>query len=110
MPPAKETITFNPKTLAVLVGLTISLFGAGFSIYTFGSSYHEQFATSTTVDKQVSDLNKELITFAIQDKEDEIQLIEFKESSGTSDAEDDSRKKTLERRLASLKVKLAAFE
>ena len=110
MPPAKETVTFNPKTLAVIVGLVITLFGAGFSMYTFGSTYHEKFANSTTVDSQVSDLNKELIVFAIQDKEDEIQLIEFKESSGTADAEDDSRKKTLERRLASLKVKQTAFE
>ena len=110
MPPAKETVTFNPKTLAVLVGLTISLFGAGFSMYTFGSSYHEQFATSTKVDAQVSDLNKEIITLAIQSKEDDLSLIEFKLATGQATDLDTADKANIERRLEGLKDKLDKLE
>ena len=110
MPPAKETVTFNPKMLAVMVGLIITLFGAGFSIYSFGSSYHEKFATSTTVDAQVSDLNKEIITLAIQSKEDDLSLIEFKQATGQATDLDTANKANIERRLEGLRTKLDKLE
>ena len=111
MPPAKpETVTFNPKTLAVIVGLVITLFGAGFSVYTFGASYHDKFATSSRVDAQVIDLNKEIITLAINDKEDDLSLIAFKQATGQASDLDEANKANIERRLEGLKDKLDKLE
>ena len=89
---ADDSINFSPSKAKIWVGLIASIIGVVGTAWAYGGSYHSKFATS-----------QEIYTLAIQDKEDRLALIEFKEGNGTATPEDAANKQRILRRLADLK-------
>ena len=94
-----DSISFSLNKTKLILTIIASLIAIVGTAWSYGGSYHEQFATTA-----------DLYTLAIQDKEDSLSLIEFKESVGSATAEDGARKSTIVRRLADLKKKLEKAE
>jgi len=90
-----DNVSFSPTKVKTWIGVVTGLVALVAAGWGYGSSYHSQFAISA-----------EIYTLAIQDKEDQLALIEFKESVGSATPEDQSNKARIVRRLTDLKKKL----
>ena len=107
MPPKQEaTITFDFKKISIILGVLATIGGSAVAGYNMGSTYHLQFAQAELVDTQIVNLNKEIITLAIQQKEDDLSLIEFKQATGSATDLDTADKANIIRRIDSLQIKL----
>jgi len=100
-----DNISFNPARAKVIVGLIAAVLGLGGTVWAYGGSYHAQFSQQHHDHDQFA-TSAEIYTLAIQDKEDQLALIEFKESVGSATPEDASNKARIVRRLGDLKTKL----
>lgn len=107
MPPKQEaTVTIDFKKWSIIIGVFSSLAVGTITGYTMGSNYHKQFAQAEVVESQIISLNKEIITLAIQQKEDDLSLIEFKQATGSATDLDTADKANIIRRIDSLQIKL----
>jgi hypothetical protein len=96
---ADDSVNVSPTKVKAWIGAIAALAALIGSAWGFGGTYHNQFATTA-----------DLYTLAIQVKEDDLSLIEFRESVGTSTPEDQAKKSTIIRRLADLKKELEKTE
>lgn len=108
MPPAKKeaTVTFDFKKISIILGVVLTLFGATYSVYTFGSTYHTKYATKTELSAQINNVQMEILQVAIMSYEDELMSLNFKISTGQANDLDSATKENIERRLVDLKAKL----
>ena len=99
-------VTINFKKVGIIVSTIIGLITlAGLTFANF-SGYHNQFADKTHVEEQMTDLNKEIVTLAIQRYEDEIMGYNFLIETEADTPLTRVSKSNAESRLRDLKDKL----
>lgn len=111
MPPAKptETITINPKKIAVVVSLIFTLIGGGYAAFTTIDDVHGEFATKVDVSAQIKNVQSEILEVAIMGYEDSLIEFDFLIETDAATPADRVAKANVERRITDLKVKLNAL-
>jgi len=107
---APEGITINPKRLAVILGIIVTLSGAVYKTYNVTTGYLDTLATKVEVQQAEINSSIELVSVTMMGYEDELIGYDFLiETDGATPA-DRVAKANVERRIQSLKDKLNRLE
>jgi len=104
------TISINPKRLAVILGIIVTLSGAIYKTYTVTTGYLDKLVTK--VELQQSEINSsiELVSVTMMGYEDELIGYDFLIETEQATPADRVAKANVERRIQGLKDKLNRLE
>ena len=104
------TISINPKRLAVILGIILSLSGAIYKTYTVTTGYLDTLATKVEVKQSEINSSIELVTVTMMGYEDELIGYDFLIETDSASPSDRVAKANVERRIQGLKDKLNRLE
>jgi len=104
------TISINPKRLAVIIGLIITLSGAAYSVYSEVNDFFGTLATKVEVQQAEINASIELVTVTMMGYEDELIGYDFLVETEQATPADRVAKTNVERRIQGLKDKLDRLE
>ena len=104
------TISINPKRLAVILGIILSLSGAVYKTYTVTTGYLDTLATKVEVKQSEINSSIELVTVTMMGYEDELIGYDFLIETDSASPSDHVAKANVERRIQGLKDKLNRLE
>ena len=104
------TISINPKRLAVILGIILSLSGAVYKTYTVTTGYLDTLATKVEVKQSEINSSIELVTVTMMGYEDELIGYDFLIETDSASPSDRVAKANVERRIQGLKDKLNRLE
>ena len=107
---APEGITINPKKLAVILGIIVTLSGAVYKTYTVTTGYLDTLATKVEVQQSEINSSIELVTVTMMGYEDELMGYEFLVETDQASPADRVARTNVIRRIADLKAKLNSLE
>ena len=107
---APEGITINPKKLAIILGIIVTLSGAVYSTYGVVSTFLDTLATKVEVKQSEINSSIELVTVTMMGYEDELVGYDFLIETDQATPADRAAYKQVERRIAGLKDKLDRLE
>ena len=106
----ETTININPKRLAVILGIIISLSGAVYKTYSVTTGYLDTLATKVEVQQAEINSSIELVTVTMMGYEDELISYDFLIETEQATPADRVAKANVERRIQGLKDKLDRLE
>lgn len=107
---APAGITINPKRLAVILGIIVTLSGAVYSTYGVVNNFLGTLATKVEVKQSEINSSIELVTVTMMGYEDELVGYDFLIETDQATPADRVAKAQVERRIAGLKEKLDRLE
>ena len=108
--PEETAITINPKKIAVILGIILSLSGAIYKTYTVTIGYLDTLATKVEVKQSEINSSIEIVTVTKMGYEDELIIYDFVIETEQATATDRVSKTNVERRISGLNDKLNALE
>ena len=108
--PEETAITINPKKIAVILGIILSLSGAIYKTYTVTIGYLDTLATKVEVKQSEINSSIEIVTVTKMGYEDELIIYDFLIETEQATATDRVSKTNVERRISGLNDKLNALE
>lgn len=104
------SITINPKKLAIILGIIVTLSGGAYSTYGVVHDFLDTLATKVEVKQLEINSSIELVTVTMMGYEDELVGYDFLIETDQATPADRAAYKQVERRIASLKDKLDRLE
>lgn len=104
------TISINPKRLAVILGIIVTLSGAVYKTYTVTTGYLDTLATKVEVKQSEINSSIELVSVTMMGYEDELIGYDFLIETEQATPADRVAKANVERRIQGLKDKLDRLE
>ena len=107
---ADENVSFDPKKLQIIIALTLTVFGAGYGLFEFGSTYHDKYATQSSMNSSITSLQVEILTVAKLAYEDQLVELDYLQATGKATELDKANRANVERRLDDLKGRLVTLQ
>jgi len=104
------SITINPKKIAVILGIMVTLSGAAYKTYTVVHEWAGTLATKSEVQQSEINSSIELVTVTKMGYEDELVMFDFLIETGKDTPTDRVSKSNVERRIDDLNEKLDRLE
>jgi len=105
-----NTISIDPKRLAVILGIIVTLSGAIYKTYSVTTGYLDTLATKVEVKQSEINSSIELVTVTMMGYEDELIGYDFLVETDQATPADRVAKSNVERRIQGLKEKLDRLE
>jgi len=105
-----DNVSFDIKKLQIIIAIVLSVFGAGYGIYEFGSTYHSKYVEKAVVESNIRAVQKEVLTVAKLGYEDQLVELDYLQATGQATDLDNANRANIERRLSDLKDKLSKLQ
>lgn len=107
---SEDKVTFDPKKLQIMIGIILTVFGAGYGLFEFGSTYHDKYATQASLEQSITSLQVEILTVARLQYEDQLVELDYLQATGKATDLDKANRANVERRLTALQGRLATIQ